>query len=58
MFKGASGTSHGEVSRLWQREGLRRIERDLAQKDYVVLMLNGIVALGITVDGEKHILDF
>jgi len=71
MFKGASGTSHGEVSRLWEREGLRCIEqlreRDLSQKDYVVLMLDGIgmgndlcaiVALGITIDGEKHILDF
>ena len=71
MFKGASGTSHGEVSRLWQKEGERCIEqlreRDLGKADYVVLMLDGIglgndlcaiVALGITVDGEKHILDF
>lgn len=71
MFKGASGTSHGEVSHLWQREGERCIERlrgrDLAKADYVVLMLDGIalgsdlcavVALGITVEGEKHILDF
>jgi len=71
MFKGASGTSHGEVSRLWEREGLRCIEqlrgRDLGKDDYVVLMLDGIglgndlcaiVALGITVGGEKHILDF
>lgn len=71
MFKGASGTSHGEVSRLWQKEGERCIEalreRDLAEADYVVLMLDGIalggdlcavVALGITVEGEKHILDF
>jgi transposase-like protein len=71
MFKGASGTSHGEVSRLWQKEGERCIEqlreRDLGQEDYVVLMLDGIglgddlcavVALGITVEGEKHILDF
>jgi len=71
MFKGASGTSHGEVSRLWEREGLRCIEqlreRDLGKEDYVVLMLDGIglgndlgaiVALGITVDGEKQILDF
>lgn len=71
MFKGASGTSHGEVSRLWQQEGERCIEqlrgRDLGKADYVVLMLDGIalgndlcavVALGITVDGEKHILDF
>jgi putative transposase len=71
MFKGASGTSHGEVSRLWQQEGERCIEelraRDLGKADYVVLMLDGImlggdlcavVALGITVEGEKHILDF
>lgn len=71
MFKGASGTSHGEVSRLWQQEGERCIEqlreRDLAKEDYVVLMLDGIwladdlcavAALGITVEGEKHILDF
>lgn len=71
MFKGASGTSHGEVSRLWQKEGERCVEqlrgRDLGKADYVVLMLDGIglgddlcaiVALGITVDGEKHILDF
>lgn len=71
MFKGASGTSHGEVSKLWQKEGERCIEqlreRDLGAADYVVLMLDGIalgndlcavVALGITIEGEKHILDF
>ena len=71
MFKGASGTSHAEVSKLWQQEGERCIEqlrsRDLSESDYVVLMLDGIalgndlcavVALGITVEGEKHILDF
>ncbi len=71
MFNNASGTSHGEVSRLWEREGLRCIEelrgRDLSQTDYVALMLDGIglgndlcaiAALGITVDGDKHILDF
>ena len=71
MFKGASGTSPGEVSRMWQKEGERCIEdlrgRDLGKADYVVLMLDGIglgsdlcavVALGITVEGEKHILDF
>jgi len=71
MFKGTSGTSHGEVSRLWQQEGERCIEqlraRDLGKADYVVLMLDGIalggdlcavVALGITAAGEKHILDF
>ena len=71
IFKNASGTSASEVSRLWEQEGLRCIEklreRDLSQPDYVVLMLDGIglgddlcaiVALGITVEGDKHILDF
>jgi len=71
MFNGTTGTSHAEVSKLWQQEGERCIEelrgRDLGKVDYVVLMLDGIalggdlcavVALGITVEGEKHILDF
>ena len=71
VFNNTSGTSPGEVSRLWEREGLRCIEqvrgRDLSLEDYVVLMLDGIwlcddlcvvVALGITLGGEKHILDF
>lgn len=71
MFKGTSGTSPGEVSKLWQQEGERCIEqlrsRDLSESDYVVLMIDGIalgddlcavVALGITTEGEKHILDF
>lgn len=71
MFKGTTGTSQGEVSKLWQQEGERCIEqlrgRDLGKVDYIVLMLDGIalgndlcavVALGITVEGEKHILDF
>jgi len=46
MFKGASGTSPGEVSRLWEREDLRCIEqlreRNLGKEDYVGLMLDGI----------------
>lgn len=71
MFNNVSGTSHGEVSRLWQKEGERCIEelrgRDLSKEDYVILMLDGIwlsndlcavVALGITKEGEKQILDF
>ncbi len=71
LFNNTSGTSPGEVSRLWEQEGLRCIEqlrgRDLSQEDYVVLMLDGIwladdlcaiVALGITVGGKKQILDF
>jgi len=71
VFNNTSGTSPGEVSRLWEREGLRCIEqlrgRDLSEQDYLVLMLDGIwladdlcaiVALGITLEGEKNILDF
>jgi putative transposase len=71
LFKNTSCNSRSEVSRLWQKEGLRCIQelrqRDLAAEDYVVLMLDGIglgddlcaiVALGITEKGEKHILDF
>lgn len=71
MFNKAVGTSHGEVSKLWQKEGERCIEelrtRDLSKENYVVLMMDGVwlnndlcavVALGITIEGEKHILDF
>ena len=71
LFKNTSGTSPGEVSRMWEREGLRCLEelrgRDLSLGDYLVLMLDGIwlcddlciiVALGITAEGEKQILDF
>jgi len=71
VFNNASGTSPSEVSRLWESEGLQCIKqvrgRDLSLEDYVVLMLDGIwlsddlcviVALGITIGGEKNILDF
>ncbi len=71
LFKEVSGTSRSEVSRLWKNEGLKFIEqlrsRDLSESSYLVLMLDGIglgddlcaiVALGITEQGEKHILDF
>lgn len=71
VFKDSSGTSRSEVSRLWQQEGAKCIEelrsRDLGKEDYLVLMLDGIglgndlcgiVALGITMDGRKQILDF
>lgn len=71
LFKDSTCNSRSEVSRLWQQEGLKCIEelrgRDLAGEDYVVLMIDGIglgndlcgiVALGITIEGRKHILDF
>lgn len=65
------GTSKSNVSRHWQQAGHKFVaqlrERDLSQFDCVVLMLDGIrlskdqlaiVAIGITTDGDKHVLDF
>lgn len=65
------GVSKSEVSRLWKREGARIREefraRDIGSQDWAVLMLDGIglghdmlavVALGITAQGKKQLLDF
>jgi transposase-like protein len=65
------GTSKSNVSRHWQQVGHKFVEQlrdtDLAEKDWAVLMLDGIrlsrdqlaiVAIGITSDGYKHVLDF
>ncbi len=67
----APGTSKSNVSRYWQQVGHKFVEqlrgRDLAEFDWTVLMLDGIrlskdelaiVAIGITADGHKHVLDF
>ena len=67
----SSGLSKSNVSRLWAEAGVRLVEelrtRDIASPTWRVLMLDGIVlsrdqtaivALGITADGKKHILDF
>jgi transposase-like protein len=67
----APKTSRSSVSRLWAKEGAKLVERlrtrDIASRDWLVLILDGIrlskeqlavVALGITSDGKKHILDF
>lgn len=67
----SSGLSKSNVSRLWAEAGVRLVEelraRDIASPTWLVLMLDGIVlskdqtaivALGITADGKKHILDF
>lgn len=67
----SSGVSKSSVSRLWTRAGHRFVnelrERDLSQKNWLVLMLDGIrlskdqlaiVAIGITTDGKKVVLDF
>jgi putative transposase len=65
------GTSRSNVSRHWQQAGHQFVEqlrgRDLFGFDWAVLMLDGIrlskdqlaiVAIGITADGHKHVLDF
>ena len=65
------GTSKSNVSRLWQSAGHQFVDqlrdRDLSRFDWAVLMLDGIrlskdqlaiVAIGITTDGYKHVLDF
>ncbi len=65
------GTSRSNVSRYWQQAGHKFVEelrgRDLSEYDWSVLMLDGlrlskdelaIVAIGITVEGYKHVLDF
>jgi len=65
------GTSKSNVSRHWQQAGHKFVDqlrdRDLSTFDWCVLMLDGIrlskdqlaiVAIGITTDGYKHVLDF
>lgn len=67
----APKTSKSSVSRLWKREGVKLVarlrDRDIASQDWLALMLDGIrlskeqtavVALGISMDGTKQILDF
>jgi len=63
--------SKSNVSRLWQSAGQKFVEQlrspSLSEKDWTVLMLDGIrlskdelaiVAIGITSEGHKHVLDF
>ena len=65
------GTSKSNASRHWQQVGHRFVEQlrgcDLSEFDWAILMLDGIrlskdqlaiVAIGITSDGFKHVLDF
>ena len=67
----APGVSKSNVSRHWQTVGHKFVEQlrgvDLSAQDWVILMLDGIrlskeqtaiVAIGITADGQKHVLDF
>ena len=65
------GASKSNVSRHWQEVGHLFVEqlrgKDLSGENWVVLMLDGIrlskeqlaiVAIGITAEGHKHVLDF
>jgi putative transposase len=65
------GVSKSNVSRHWKSVGHKFVEQlrdvDLSEKDWVILMLDGIrlskeqlaiVAIGITAEGHKHVLDF
>ena len=65
------GTSKSEVSRLWVQEGEKILSafrsRNIKRDDWLVLMLDGValdrdlvavVALGISADGIKSLLDF
>lgn len=69
--KDTPGFSKSNVSRHWQSVGHKFVDQlrspDLSQKDWAILMLDGIclskeqtaiVAVGITVAGYKHVLDF
>jgi len=71
LYPDADRCSRSEISRQWEAAGRRRIDelrsRELEASGYVVLMLDGvvlckglcaIVALGITTDGRKQMLDF
>ena len=68
---GSPGVGRSNVSRLWQLAGHKFVDQlrgaNLAEKDWAILMLDGIrlskdqlgiVAIGITSEGHKHVLDF
>lgn len=71
IFPGSPACSSSSVSRLWVEEGRKLFaafrERDLAGEVWFALMVDGvhladslvaIVAVGLTVDGRKVVLDF
>lgn len=68
---GSPGVGKSNVSRLWEAAGCQFVDQlrgvDLSTKNWAVLMLDGIrlskdqlaiVAIGITAEGHKHVLDF
>ncbi|MEM7314423.1 MAG: transposase, partial [Planctomycetota bacterium] len=65
------GLSKSNVSRHWQSVGHKFVDqlrgKDLSQTDWAILMIDGlrlskeqlaVVAVGITAEGHKHVLDF
>jgi len=71
VFPSAPANSSSSVSRLWVAEGLKRFavfrERDISREWWFGLILDGIhlapdltavVAVGLTLDGRKVVLDF
>ena len=71
VLPGSPGVGKSNVSRLWQSVGHKFVDQlrsaDLIEKDWAILMLDGIrlskdqlaiVAIGITSEGHKHVLDF
>ena len=71
VYPGSPLTSKSSVSRMWMRESLKKVEelrgRELSGESFFGLMLDGIklskdltavVAIGMTCDGRKLVLDF
>ncbi|MCK5849031.1 MAG: IS256 family transposase [Caldisericia bacterium] len=71
LYPGSPFTSKSSVSRLWATKGIEKLEelrnRDISEDKFFALMLDGIglgndltaiVALGITLEGKKKIIDF
>lgn len=71
LYPGTPFASKSSVSRLWVTKGVEKLAelrtRDISGEDFFSLVLDGIglgddltaiVALGITVDGKKKIIDF
>jgi transposase-like protein len=71
IFPGSPACSSSSVSRLWVEEGRKLFavfrERDLSAESWFALMVDGVhlahdlvavVAVGLTVDGRKVVLDF
>lgn len=71
LYPGSPLTSKSSVSRLWVKEGIKKVEelrgRELSGESFFGLILDGIelsddltavVGIGLTLDGRKLVLDF